>query len=304
MVITIDSPGFNFLIARKLRRWFEKDIVLVHYVAPTVWAYKPERAAKIASIYDHLLLLLPFEKPHFDRAGLPSTFVGHPVIWEPISEKHGAAFRERHGILPATKTICMLPGSRKGELLRHLPVFEQTAAILAEHYPGLTVVMPLGKHLMPTAMPMVENWPVRVVLAQSEHEKQDALTACDVALTKSGTVTLEVARAGLPMVVTYRVSAYSAHKLRRMIRVKYVSLINLILDKPAIPELLQEDCTPEKLAAALEEFLKNEEKTITQRADIHAAMVKLGMGATTSPSDKAADTVLTLLKERRTPDIT
>lgn len=287
VVVTIDSPGFNFRVAAALRaRNFKGK--LVHYVAPTVWAYKPQRARVTAQLYDCLLTLLPFEAPYFEAEGLTTHFIGHPVVCESPQAGSGSAFRAHHGIASDVPLLALLPGSRDGELKRHLPVFRAVAERLSAQFPGLALTLPTTAALAPSLAEQTADWNPRPIIVTDDAEKRDALAASTVALVKSGTITLEVALAGVPMVVTYRVHPLSAWLLRRMIRVPYVTLINLLLDAPVIPELLQERCTPEALAGALETLLRDPQARAAQQNAAARAFALLGRDEPEAPSDKAA----------------
>jgi lipid-A-disaccharide synthase len=286
VIITIDSPGFNFRLAGMLKKNPAiASIKRIHYVAPSVWAYKPGRARKTARLFDLLLALLPFEPPYFDREGLKTMFVGHPVLWE-SHKGDGAAFRARHGIAADEKLLLVLPGSRAGEVKRHLPVFLAAAKSMTEFK---TVILAASqvKHLVQNAMP-----PGCIVC--SIEEKQDAFAAATLALSKSGTVTLELAVAGVPMVVAYKVSPLSAWLIRRMIRVKYASLVNIAVNAEIVPERIQERCTVEEIAKTLM-ALSSPAAMKQQQADCAHALSILRGDNQVSPNLIAAKAVLDVL---------
>ncbi len=293
-VITIDAPGFNFRIAKALRN---ADIPLMHYVAPTVWAYKPKRAQKIAELYDHLLALLPFEPPYFERAGLACTFIGHPIVEEKVTGGNGKRFRKKHGIAEKAPLLCLLPGSRPGEVKRLLPVFSEATARLHQRFKHLHAVILTTPLLQETLRMQTQTWPCPLVLCAQAEEKADMFAACTAALAKSGTATLELAMAGVPMAVAYRVHPLSAWMLRRMITVPYVTLVNLIVNKPVIPELLQEQCNPIALAETLERLLRDSATRKKQLKESRPALKRLGLSQSPSPSEKAAEAVLQLLRQ-------
>lgn len=290
MVITIDVPGFNLRVVERLRKANFKT-KFIHYVAPTVWAYKPERAELCAKLFDHMLVLLPFEPPYFEKVGLPCTFVGHPVVAETESG-NGHAFRERYQI-PADATLfSMLPGSRRGEIQRHMPIFARTLTLLAARYPKLAIAVAVPKHMIPFITPYFQNCPFRAVVMSSEQDKRDAFAASQLAIVKSGTVALEVAKAGVPMIVAYRVNPLSAYMFRRIALTKYVNLINILLGKEVIPELLQELCAPESIASAASQLLDSPERQNQQKALCKAALDQLCLEGGTLPSIRAARVIL------------
>ncbi len=291
LVLTIDSPDFNFRLARRLRGG---EAPLVHYVAPTVWAWRPGRARRIAGFLDHLLALLPFEPPYFEAVGLPCTFVGHPVVESGAEHGDGAAFRRRHGIAEDAPLLCLLPGSRGSETSRLLPVFRDTLELLKRDRPGLRAVVATVDTVAEAVAGAISGWPEPPLLVRDEGEKFDAFAAADCALAASGTVALELAMAGTPAVITYRVSPPTAWLLRRLVRVPYANLVNIILDRPAVPELLQEECRADLLSRALEPLFEDGEARRRQLTAASQAMDRLG-GDGAPPSERAARVVLDMI---------
>lgn len=299
-VVTIDSPGFNFQVAEKLRNHrYAKHLKLVHYVAPTVWAYKPQRAEKVARLFDTLMVVLPFEPPYFERVGMNCRFTGHPIVeeWQqhPGEAQH---FRDAHALSADTPILTMLPGSRRGEIARHLPIFAQVVRKLRHNYPRLVTVVVTPSHLATEMQDHFRhlNWPLKVILVSNDIAKRDAFAASTLALSKSGTVTLELALAGVPMIVAYKTSRITAWMLSKMLRVKYVNLINLLLDRPLIPELLQENCEPTKLTTAIEELLTNSKARQHQIDSTREAITLLRGTHPETPSEQAAEVVLEMVR--------
>jgi lipid-A-disaccharide synthase len=288
-VVTIDAPAFSFRVGKKLKG---AGIPLIHYVAPSVWAWRPRRAKMIARFLDHLLVFLPFEPPYFLREGLAATFVGHPAVEAPRGDR--AAFRRRHGIAESARVLAMLPGSRRGEIGRHLPIFREAVAMLARRFPNLHLVVPTVPTVDAEVRAAVAGFGVPATVVGAE-EKYDAFAAADVALAASGTVVLELAVAGLPMVVTYRVNGLTAWVARRMVKVTQASLVNLVLGRPAVPELIQETCRPELLSAAVAELFDNGEARARQKADL-AEAVRAVTPEHGRPSERAAEVVLEIAR--------
>lgn len=287
-LITIDAPDFSFRVAKKLKG---EGIPLIHYVAPTVWAWRPERAKKIAQFLDHLLVLLPFEPPYFTREGLGCTFVGHSIVESGAEKGDAQRFRVKYGIASDTPVLAVLPGSRRGEISRLMPIFGATLQRLKEQHPKLHVVIPAAPGFTALLKEMSRDWPMPVIITEGDQDKYDALKASRAALACSGTVALELAMARLPSAIAYKISTLTYLAFRRLIKVKYVNLVNLMHDKLVVPELLQLDCTPEKLAQAVNDLLSDEsirQKQITGLADVAAW---LGQGQFV-PSERAAETVL------------
>lgn len=290
-VIGIDSPGFTVRVAKRVRR-AAPGIPLIHYVAPTVWAWKPGRARKYARIYDHLLVLLPFEPPYFEREGLPCTFVGHPVVESGAGQGDAARFRSAHAISPAKHILTVLPGSRPGEVGRLLPIFRETVERLMSTHPNMVVVMPTVATVREAVNKAVAGWRVPVIVVEGDAAKYDAFAASDAALAASGTVALELALSALPSVIAYRLGRLTVALYRRFITVKYVNLVNLMLDRMLVPELLQEDCRADRLAAAVGRLLDDPAARREQIEGVTEVVVWLGAGAEAPPSERAAHAVL------------
>lgn len=294
VLVTIDSPGFVFRVARALRKHWPKGAQdaprFVHYVAPSVWAYKPGRAKKLSQIYDRVLTLLPFEPPYFEAEGMQADFVGHPLVECPV-EGDGASFRTRHAIAADAKVIAVLPGSRTGELKRHLPILRDTMAEIRKSIPHAVTVIPAVPHLIDTIRLRTANWPTPLVIVDQSQEKWDAFATADAAIAKSGTVTLELALSNTPMVVMYKVHPLSAWLMRRMIITKYVTLVNILEEREVIPELIQENATAEHILRELRTLLSKDNVRQMQLKAFGIALRKLGLGAAHTPSEKAADAI-------------
>ncbi len=297
IVVTIDSPGFMHRIldmdaARLSRR--------VHYVAPQVWAWRAHRVAHYPGLWDRLLCLLPFEPDWFARHGLESTFVGHPVLESGAGQGDGARFRAAHGLGADQPVLILMPGSRRSEVPRLLPVFGRTLATLAREAPGLRPVLPVSAVVERAVRYAAQSWPVQPIVVTGLQDKHDAYAAAagpgqGAALTKSGTSTLELALAGVPMAVTYRVNALSAAMARRMIRVPHVAMVNLLAGRTLVPELLQEDCNPRRVADTVLQLLRDPAAAAVQRAGFAEILGTLrprhGL-----PSEAAAQAVLAMLE--------
>lgn len=296
-VVTIDAPSFGLRIADRVR---SSGIPLIHYVAPQLWAWRPGRARKLAGRVDHLLALLPFEPAFFGKLGVSCTYVGHPVIEDVALAGSGERFRHQHGIAADAAVLLVMPGSRLGLARRMLPVFRASVEALVARLPSLHVVLPTVAGTDTLVRSAVSGWHVPHTVVSTVHERHDAFAAADAALTISGTATLELAVAGVPMVVAYRVGRLTEFLARRMIEVPHVAMPNLILGRGAVPELLQADCTPESLAAQLETLLQN---STAQRSELGEIRRRLGLdeleASGVRPSDRAARAVLEAIRARR-----
>jgi lipid-A-disaccharide synthase len=293
VLLTIDAPDFCFRVIKKLKSR-GCEVPVVHFVAPSVWAWRAGRAAKVAKFLDHLLCLLPFEPPYFEREGLKATFVGHPVVTSAIGNGDGPSFRARHNIAPDAPVLCVLAGSRSGEVGRLLSVFGEAVGKLAPQFLGLHIVTPAVAHLEAQIRAVISTWPAPTTVVGAK-EKADAFAASDVALAASGTVALELAMASLPNVITYKVHALTAFLARRMLKTRYANLINIILDREAVPELIQENCTADNLAREVARLYDNEGARDAQKAAAFEALKQLGWGGP-PPGERAADVVLSYIQ--------
>ncbi len=290
-LITIDSPGFCLRVAAQVRPDFSGKII--HYVAPSVWAWKPGRAAKMAAYVDHVLALLPFEPPYMTQAGMTCDFVGHPVVAEPaVSADEQAAFRARYGKHP----VALLPGSRMSEITRLGPVFLSVAARLHASHPELRFVLPVAaSHLLAPLQEMLPpKLPVTLLQPSSPHEKNIAFAACDLALAASGTVSIELAKAATPMVIGYKTNALTAWIMRRAMLAPSFTLVNLLTDSHAVPEFEPRTCTEDNLYRAMAELLEDPAKRAAQVAIGQQAMKALGQGGA-DPGLRAARSVLAVI---------
>ncbi len=293
LVVLIDSWGFSWLAARALRR-LAPGVRLVKYVAPQVWATRPGRAKALAGLVDHLLVINSFEPPYFEAWGLPTTFVGNPALHMDFSACDPVGFRSRHGIGAEAPVLLVLPGSRPGEVDRLLPPFEDAIRRLKVDHPSLQVVLPVAESVADRVKAAVAGWPFRVHVVEGEEEKREALRAGDLALACSGTVTLEVAQAGAPMVVAYRLGSVTHFVARFLIRTPWVVLFNIAARDFVAPELIQDDCTGPRLAAELDRRLRDPALRRAQVAAQDAALDQMGRGGP-DPSEAAAQVVLDVL---------
>ncbi len=295
ILVTIDSWGFTGRIHQRLSRR-GSSIPRLRYVAPQVWAWRPGRAKQLSQWIDHLLALLPFEPEYFTRHGLVTSWVGHPVVESGFSEGDGALFRSRHGIDRSESVVGLLPGSRRSEVSRLLPVFSKTIERLSRNHPRLQVVMPTVESVEDLVQKASQNWPVGgVTVVTNNEERRDAFAACDVALAASGTVSLELAAAGVPHVIAYKVNPLSALAFRALAKTKRVNLVNIVLDRDTVPERLQKNCDAVVLAEDLNFLLINENGRAAQRADFKEALNRLTPSGM-QPSERAAEVILSLIE--------
>ncbi|TNF12007.1 MAG: lipid-A-disaccharide synthase [Rhodobacteraceae bacterium] len=293
-LITIDSPDFCLRVAR-LAKEKSPDLKVIHYVAPSVWAWRPGRAAKMAQVVDHVLALLPFEPPYMEAAGMSCDFVGHPVVAEQRADRaDAAAFRETHMIGEDQPLALCLPGSRRGEVKRLGPRFDEALMQLRDREPGLRVVLPTVRGVAPMVREMTARWPVAPIVVESSEDKRAAFAAADIALAASGTVSLELAANRVPMVIAYDANFISWHVIWRMLRIDTVTLVNLVSDTRVIPEFLGPDCKPRAISAKMLELLEDDASRGEQFAVMEETMRRLGEGGE-APGLRAARSVLQFL---------
>ena len=288
-VVTIDSPSFTLEIAERLK---DDGIPLIHYVAPQVWAWKPWRAKKIARYLDHLLVLLPFEPPYFARHGLATHFVGHPAV-EAVMETADEAGVPDGEVGPPT--LLVLPGSRKGEVKKLLPVFAAVVRDLAPRHPGLKVVIPTVETVEEMVRAQTADWPLPVEVVRGAAAKAKAFRAATAALAASGTVALELAVAKVPTVVAYRFAGIVGLLPPSLLGVPFVSLANLIAGREVQPEYLQRRCRSEQLLPAVERLLSDPEARAAQREG-YRGVVEALTPPEGAPSRAAARRILASLK--------
>ena len=304
VVVIIDSPEFTHAIAKRIRRR-RPAIPIINYVSPTIWAWRPGRARKMARYVDHVLALLPFEPAaHKALGGPPCTYVGHPLVerlpW--LAGLDAAPFIAKHELDATRPILLVLPGSRRSEVERLLADFGQAVSLLAQRRPGIQVIIPAMPNVRALIEEKIAAWPKHVgkeartpviFAGDDETAKFSAFKVATVALAASGTVTLELALTQTPMVVAYKVDAVIS-TFRHIIKAKTCVLPNLITGERAVPEFLQEDCTPEKLAAALDTAMCATPERTAQLAELARVPQVLALKSG-SPSEAAAAVVLDVL---------
>ncbi len=292
LVITIDLPEFSLRVNKLVRA--QSDIRIVHYVAPSVWAWRPGRAKKMAPFVDQVLALLPFEPPYMEAEGMRCDFVGHPIVADPVATQAEAdVFRAEIGA-EGREILLVLPGSRRSEISRMAPVFGETLAKMVQSRPNVTWVLPAAASVAGEVRQAIADWPVDVIFIDPNSDpegtrKRAAFKAADGAIATSGTVSLELAASNTPMVIAFKTSWLTQVIIKPMLRVASVNLVNLVADTTVIPEFLGKDCEPDHLATAMCEILDEPE---VQRDAMQLCMARLGQGGDKAPGDLAAEAVL------------
>ena len=292
-LVIIDSPDFTHRVARRVRAR-DASIPIVDYVSPSVWAWRPGRARAMRRYVDHVLALLPFESEAYQRLhGPPCTYVGHPLVEQLATLRPNPTEQARRAAAPPV--LLVLPGSRRSEIRHHMAVFGATLDRLRAQGVAFEPVLPTMPHLQQAVVETVKNWPVQPRIVVGETDKKAAFRIAHAALVKSGTVTLELALAAVPMVAAYRVGSAEAWVLRRAINTSSIILANLVIGENVVPEFVQENCTPEKLAPSLAELLSDSPPRRRQ----HEAFARLDAIMSTGdqpPSVRAADIVLATMR--------
>jgi lipid-A-disaccharide synthase len=296
ILIIIDSPDFTHRVARRVRAR-DPTIPIVDYVSPSVWAWRPSRARAMRAYVDHVLALLPFEPDAYSRLrGPPCTYVGHPLIEQLPSLRPNAEEQARRDGSPPV--LLVLPGSRRGEIRHHMAIFGEALDRLRAQGKAFELILPTMPHLLDLVSEGVMSWKVTPQIVVGEQEKRSAFRIATAALAKSGTVTLELALSGVPMVAAYRAGALEAWVVLRFVTVQSVILANLVVGENVVPEFVQDDCTADKLASALGEVLSDSPMRRRQQ-DAFARIDGVMSTGNQSPSVRAADIVLGMLRKSR-----
>lgn len=297
IVVTIDAPDFSFRVVKRARALGADTPLFIHYVAPTVWAWRPERAGKLAKLYDGLICLFPFEPPYFIREGMSAICAGHPVMETDYDRADGDGLRRALNIPPRPAHVTgVLFGSRAGELKKNGPVLRDALLDIARLYPDMHFLSLTLPHLEGDVRSLLAALPqARVHVTSDPAHKWAAFRAMDQAVAVSGTVGLELAVAGVAHVIAYRTNALTAAIIRRKIKVKYAHLANLLLDRPVIGEFLQENCTKDHVAQALAALIQGDHAQITAGEEVRALLRGEKNG---QPSEQAARYILDLFAAR------
>ncbi len=292
LLITVDFPGFNFRLGKMIKG---QGVRHIHYVAPTVWAWKAWRAKMVAKFLDHLFCIFPFEPPYFEKENLPTTYVGHPIMEMGFDKGDAKAFFKKHKVNEKATVLTLLPGSRQRELDTLIPIYKKTIHVLSSKISKLHIVIPTldcyRKYLEE------QDWASPVSIITDLQDRKDAYAASKVALAASGTIALELAAASLPMVITYKISKITEWIARPFLKVKYACMVNILMNKSIVPELLQEKCNPEDLSKSILTILNDPKENKKQKEALKKVRTMLTPENKTS-SDLAAEAVLKINEGR------
>lgn len=295
-VILVDSWGFTIRAAKAIRSVLPQT-ALIKYVGPQVWASRPGRAKVLAKAVDHLLALYPMDAPWFERAGLPTTVVGSSALHIDMSGADGDLFRTQRGIAADAPLLLVMPGSRPKEIERMTPVYEQTVQNLKAAIPELQVAVVAAGTVAEDVTGRVASWPFRVHLV-AEADKYAAMKAANVALATSGTVSTEIAMAGTPMVISYKIDNFSYRLMKPLVKAKYFTMLNLAADEEVAHEFIQFDATAEKITPEVLRLLTDPQAAKAQAKRQTEVLEIMGRGGP-NPSELAADAVLAVLEKRK-----
>ena len=290
LVILIDYPGFNLRIAKMAK---QAGVQVLYYISPQIWAWRKNRIHTIKKYVDWMAVILPFEAKIYEQAQIPVTFVGHPIV-EQLSHQIGDNVKKTKD----PKTICLMPGSRSGEIKHLLPIILESAKLLKKFYPSLQFLLPLAPTILLSEIaPYLSRFPeLNIQLIQNQ--TYDAIQNSHAVITASGTATLEIALLGLPMVIIYKLSPLSYFILKRLAKINAIGLCNIIAEKCIVPELIQNDANPEKITAEIKRFLEDSEYRHQTEKNLAEMKIKLGdPGA----SKKVAGLAMNLLLTDNTP---
>ncbi|KAB7616390.1 lipid-A-disaccharide synthase [Amylibacter sp. SFDW26] len=284
--ITIDSPDFCLRVGKKLRL-AKPNQYSIHYVAPSVWAWRPERAAKMAKTVDHVLALLPFEPMYMEHEGMTCDFVGHPAVNEerPTKEEVKQVLTDLN-LSPSDDIISILPGSRKSEINRLLPIYKEAIIDILKQHPDVKFILPAARPVLNLIQEQLENTDLPITILDpsefdpviAEQRKRAVYTASQLAIATSGTIALDLAKQRCPMVIAYRASWMTERAVKRLAQTDRANLINIITDSYVVPELLFNKCTPDAVAKSVLDILNDESTRNAQVAACDHAMKQLGEG--------------------------
>lgn len=292
VLVTIDLPDFNFRVAERLKKRGKFKGRIVHYGAPTVWAWRPGRAKKVAQFLDGMMCLFPFEPEYFTKHGLKSAFVGHPLAEVDLNAADKDAFLTKFNIPADSLKIGVFFGSRASEINNLGQTFTESFEILEEQQENITFIVPTLPSLEMEITNLANDLPGAAYISTDQEKKWEAFAACDVAVAVSGTVGLELAYVGVPHLISYKVHPITWVLLKLLVKVKYAHLGNILLDKPVVPELLQFKCSPFNIARGTLELIKKPEVGAAQKEGFAELKKKLSPEEGVLPSQAAAQFVL------------
>lgn len=292
IVVTIDLPDFNFRVAERLKKRGVYKGKIIHYVAPTVWAWRPGRAKKVAAYLDGMMCLFPFEPPYFEKHGLKAAYVGHPLIEVDKSATQPGPFRQGRDIAEDDLCVGVFFGSREKELNTHSKIILNTLEVLIEQYPEMNLIVPTLPHLEYEILQIVEGFHKHTHIVTDQSKKWDAFASCDLAIAVSGTVGLELAYMNIPHVIGYKTHPVTSLILKSLVKVKNAHLANILLEEEVVPEFLQGKCNVHHLTRGMMRLIRYPEEQEKQLAAFKKLEEMLRLESDQTPSQRAAAFVL------------
>jgi len=294
LLILIDYPGFNLRLAKVAKN---AGVPVLYYISPQIWAWRQGRVKKIARLVDHMAVILPFEAPFYERAGVPVSFVGHPMtdMVRVSLERDAAAVS--FGLAPENKIVGLFPGSRKNEIERLLPVIVDSAINLKRRFPGIQFIVPLASTLTTDdIIPLFAAKGLQVTITRERIH--DMIRACDAVISVSGTVTLEIALVGTPMVIIYKLSPLTYQLAKRLVKIDNIGLCNIVAGETVVKELIQDEANPSEISEEIAALLSNTDYRDAVMEKLAGVRAKLGGGGA---SKNVAHRMLEMISPRRTP---
>ena len=274
LLVLIDYPGFNLRLAKVAR---QAGVKVLYYISPQIWAWRQGRVKKIARLVDHMAVILPFEAPFYERAGVPVTFVGHPMLDMVRVTREQDEAAESFGLDPARPIVGLFPGSRVNEIERLLPVIVAAAVILKGRIPGVQFAVPVASTLR--QVDLESQFIQAGISATYTHDRiHDLIRACGAVISVSGTVTLEIALVGTPMVIIYKLSPLTYQLAKRLVKIEHIGLCNIIAGETVVRELIQHEANPESIAAEIEKIIVDESYAIRIRQKLSLVRSQLKQG--------------------------
>ncbi len=293
IVLTVDSPGFNMAVVKKVKPKLP-NTKFVHYVAPQVWAWKEKRAQKITKIFDYLLCFFPFEPRYFEKYGLKCFVVGHNAVENVKGDKN--RFLKKYNLSKNDVIVTLLPGSRRQMAERLLPIYRDVVYELCEKIPNIKIVIPVTETIYYYIFSETKNWKYEPIIVRGKQNRYDAFMASNASLCISGTAVLELAVAKVPTVVAYKISKLSYMIAKHFVKIKNVTLPNIIMGKTIIPEFIQDDCNAQNLTKSLIKVITDKKCRDEYKKNYVEFFNKMNFGDKKSSSEKAVDAILSILK--------
>ena len=273
LIITVDSPGFNFFLIKVLKKFFKIRIPIVHYVAPTFWAYKPERVKECAKLFDHMFILFPFEQKFFDKVNLKYSYISNSIVADNIYNKLKKSDIKKRYNLIGNKIITIFPGSRMNELKYHLPTLKKYIIALEKEYKNIFFIIPTLSHLKSKILKVLDR--TNILVITNDIDKNYLISASDLILCKSGSTVLEIITKKIPLLVFYKMNKLTAYFIKRKLQIKYITICNIVMKKEVIPELIQENFNLDNLLLKTEYLIKNKSRISEQLKNFDIFLSKL-----------------------------